>query len=231
MSHLHIPDGVLPPALWAAGLVLALLLLVITGRAGAVRSSRRIGFQGALGGLMLAVMSIPIPLFAMEYCITLAGPVGVLLGGAAGFQVAFVVSLILALLGQGGFTVVGLNALVIGAGMAAARPVYRLLAPRTGAAAAMALATAATQLVSGTLWFAVLAVAVRLRPDVPLIESHGSTRLVVFAGATVLLWGVAAAIEAAIAFGVGRFLERVRPDLLPDRAPRTALRPAPGDLA
>jgi cobalt/nickel transport system permease protein len=211
--------------------VLALLLLAVVGRVADVRSPRRIGFEGALGGLMLAVMSIPIPLFAMEYCITLAGPVGVLLGAAAGFQVAFVVSLILALLGQGGFTVVGLNALVMGAGVAVARPVYRALASRTSGALAMAGATAATQLVSGKLWFAVLAVAMRLRPGVPLIESHGGARLVLFAGASVALWGVAVLVESVIAYGVGRFLERVRPDLLRSVTQPPGRRPVAEEVA
>ena len=87
---------------------------------------------------MLAVMSIPIPLFAMEYCLTLGGPVGVLLGPAAAFQTVFVVSVILALLGQGGLTVVGLNALVLGAGAALARPVYLALRRRASAPAALA---------------------------------------------------------------------------------------------
>src|SRR5258708_3271670 len=108
MSHLHIPDGVLPPLLWGPGLALALALLLLAARATRGDAARSIAYQGSLGGLMLAVMCIPVPLVALEYCLTLAGPVGVLLGPAAGFQVVFVVCVILALLGQGGLTVVGL---------------------------------------------------------------------------------------------------------------------------
>src|SRR5262245_30547365 len=154
MAHLHIPDGVLPPALWGAGLALALLLLLLASRAMPRDGARNVAYQGALGGLMLAVMSIPIPIVAFEYCITLAGPVGVLLGPAAGYQVAFVVCVILALLGQGGITVVGLNALVMGATVAVARPAYDWFARGRSAPAALALATGVAQAAAGLCWFA-----------------------------------------------------------------------------
>ena len=49
---------------------------------------------------------------------------------AGAFQVSFVVTMILALMGQGGFTVIGLNTLVLGGGAALARPLYLALARR-----------------------------------------------------------------------------------------------------
>lgn len=224
MTHLHVPDGVLPLALWAPGLAAALLLLVP-----AVRATRRPGrptpgFQAALGGLMLAVMAIPVPLFAMEYCLTLGGPIGILLGPAAAFQAVFVVSVILALLGQGGLTVVGLNALVLGAGAAVARPLYLALRRRASAPAAMAGATALAQVLAGLIWFGLLALLLRLEPHAAPGDGHGhdhGPRVTALAGVTVALWALAIAIEAAVAWGIGRFLARVRPDLLPGpRGPR-----------
>jgi cobalt/nickel transport system permease protein len=89
----------------------------------------------------------------------------VLLGPASAFQLCFVVTLILALLGQGGFTVIGLNALVLGLSAVAARPVYRLLCRGLGAAGAMAAATAVSQLGATLLW-GLLALSVRLSPHV-----------------------------------------------------------------
>lgn len=222
MTHLHIPDGVLPVLLWAPGLALALLLLV-PGARRAPRGRRAApAFRAALGALMLAVMSIPIPLFAMEYCLTLGGPVGVLLGPAAAFQTVFVVSVILALLGQGGLTVVGLNALVLGAGAAVARPAFLALRSRLSAPAALAGATAFAQITAGLLWFALLALALRLDPDLAqggLADEHGhGIRVSLLAGVTFALWALAIAIESAVAYGVGRFVARVRPDLLPEPA-------------
>lgn len=228
MSHLHIPDGVLPPILWGPGLALAAALLLLAVRATRLESPRTIAYQGALGGLMLAVMSIPIPFVALEYCLTLAGPVGVLLGPAAGFQVAFVVCVILALLGQGGLTVVGLNALVLGAAVAVARPLYVRLAPGRSAAAALALATGAAQAVAGLCWFALLTLALKLSPGTPVGIGRGGVRIGLFAGVTIALWLVAIAAESAVAFGVGRFLARVRPDLLPAAPTRAPAVPAAG---
>jgi cobalt/nickel transport system permease protein len=227
MSHLHIPDGVLPPVLWGPGLLLAGALLLLAVRATRRESPRTIAYQGALGGLMLAVMSIPIPFVALEYCLTLAGPVGVLLGPAAGFQVAFVVCVILALLGQGGLTVVGLNALVLGASVAVARPFYVRLAAGRSAAAALALATGGAQVVAGLCWFALLALSLRLSPGAGLGIRHGGAQTGLFAGITIGLWLIAIVGESAVAFGIGRFVARVRPDLLPAAIPRAGavLRP------
>ena len=208
MTHLHIPDGVLPLALWGPGLLLALVVLAWSARAGRGGSRQRIAYQGALGALVLAVMAVEVPLGPLEYHLTLVGPVGVLLGPAGTFQVVFVASAILALLGHGGLTVVGLNALVLGAGGALARPVYRLLARRWSAAASMAGGTAATQVVSGALWLAVVGLGVRSGPT-------GTARLGLFAGLAFPLWLAGIVVESLVAAGIARFLARVRPDLLP----------------
>ena len=154
MSHLHIPDGVLPPLVWIAGLLLALIGVLVSAAFTRGVGPQRIAFQSALGGLMLAVMAIPVPITAFDYCMTLAGPVGILLGPASTFQVSFVVTVILALMGQGGFTVIGLNALVLGLGAMSARPIYGMLAGRMKRPHAVAIATAVSQLLSSALWIA-----------------------------------------------------------------------------
>lgn len=208
MSHLHIPDGVQPVHLWAPGLALALLLLALGARALRGTSPQRLAYQSALGALMLAAMVVELPLGPLDYHLTLVGPVGVLLGGAAVFQVVFVASAILALVGHGGLTVVGLNALVLGAGGALARPVYLACARRWRPAAALAAATAVTQIVSGALWLGVMAVAMR-------VQAVGEHRVHLVASIAFPLYLVGILIESVVAFGVGRFLARVRPDLLP----------------
>lgn len=213
MSHLHIPDGVLPPWLWASGVLLALLLLALSARAGGAPRGAEIAFRGALGGIVLLAMAIEIPLGPIEYHLSLVGPAGVLLGPAGAFQVMFVVCAILAFAGHGGFTVVGLNALVLGAGAALARPLYRVLALRCSPALSMALATTGSQAVSGLAWIAVVGVALRAEPA----ANHGS-RLAVMSAFALPLWAIGIAIETAVAYGLARFLARVRPDLLP--APR-----------
>lgn len=226
MSHLHIPDGILPPVLWVLGLVLTGLLLLVSSRVSRSAGPKQIAFQSALGGIMLAVMAIPVPITAFDYCMTLAGPVGVLLGAAPAFQVSFVVTLILALLGQGGFTVVGLNTLVLGLGAILARPVYLRVVRGLGPARAMAVATAVSQLFSTACWVALLLLSVRLTPDaagglevarelVEVWHRIGAALLI-----PILL--AAVALEALLGYGLAHFLDRVRPDLLPTASPAAA---------
>jgi len=208
MSHLHIPDGVLPVLLWAPGLGLALLLLALGARSLRGASPQRLAYQSALGALVLAAMVVELPLGPLDYHLTLVGPVGVLLGAASVYQVVFVASAILALVGHGGLTVVGLNALVLGAGGILARPVYLACAGRWRPPAALAAAAAVTQIVSGALWLAIMAVAMH-------VQSVGPHRVKLVAGVAFPLYLAGILIESVVAFGVGRFLTRVRPDLLP----------------
>ena len=211
MSHLHIPDGVLPVLLWAPGLGLALLLLVLGARVLRGASPQRLAYQSALGALVLAAMVVELPLGPLDYHLTLVGPVGVLLGGVSVFQVVFVANAILALVGHGGLTVVGLNALVLGAGGVLALPVYMMCVRRWGAPVALTVATAVTQIVSGALWLAVMATAMH-------IQAVGPHRVKLVAGVAFPLYLAGIVIESAVAFGIARFITRVRPDLLPGGA-------------
>ncbi|HEY6865911.1 MAG TPA: energy-coupling factor ABC transporter permease [Candidatus Eisenbacteria bacterium] len=216
--HLHIPDGVLPPQVWGPALVVALALLAWSARARSGETRRELAYQGALGALVLAAMALEVPLGPLEYHLTLLGPLGVLLGPAASFQVLFVVNAILAMLGHGGFTVVGLNALVLGAGSALARPLYSVFARRLAPGAALGASTALVQVVSGALWLAVVATALRGDFGIPGTPPPAG-RLGLVAGLTFPMWLVGIAAESLVAIGIGRFLARVRPDLLPGGRP------------
>ena len=209
MSHLHLPDGVLPLWIWSGSLALVLVLLGVTGRA---IDSRRVAYQGALAAMMLAAMAVP--LGPLDFHLSLVGPVGVLLGAAAGFQVVFVVSLILAFIGHGGLTAVGLNTLVLGLASATASLVYGAIARRFSPAPALAMATAAGQIVSGLLWFGVVTLALRA-PQHPASLGAHPPRFEVMSALLISLWMLGLLVESVVAFGVGRFLSRVHPGLLP----------------
>jgi len=211
--------------LWASGLVVALLLLARASHVSRTQSPQRIAYQGALGGLMLAAMAIP--LGPLDLHVTAIGPVGVLLGGAGAFQVVFVVSVILALMGHGGVTVIGLNALILGAGAVTAALAYRPLATRLTPAWAMAGGAALGQVVTGALWLAVVGFGIQLAAT-PVGHPHGvhaargllagTGRLQLFAAISFPWWIVGLLVETTIAFGLGRFLARVQPELLPGAA-------------
>lgn len=215
MSHLHIPDGVLPLAIWLPGLVAAVAILFLASWVLRDQPRSRAAYQGAVGALMLAAMAIELPLGPIDYHLSLVGPVGALLGAAAGYQVVFVVSAILALIGHGGLTVIGWNALVLGAGAAIARPLAGLLARRLGPAAGLAGATAVAQALSGGLWLAIVALGLKGGSRMDLFHEHGQGRFVLLAGLALPLWLLGIAVETLVAWGLGRFVARVRPDLLP----------------
>ena len=238
MSHLHIPDGVLPPLLWIAGLAICALALFFLTRetahghgahahAAHLAGPRAIALQSALGGIMLVVMAVPLPITLFDYCMTLAGPVGVLLGGAAAFQVCFIVTLILALMGQGGFTVIGLNTLVLGAGAALARPVYLRTLGALRPAGAMAAATAVSQLFSSLLWVGLLWLSVRMSPsmsgDQAVAHELRWLQGGILLGVLLPLLALAVGVESLLGYGLAGFLDRVRPDLLPRGADRASV--------
>jgi cobalt/nickel transport system permease protein len=116
LSHIHIPDGILPLWLVAAG-----WLLTIAGIAFSLRqlsgqdSRRRIPLVGAIAALMLVAMAAEI--VPIAYHVNLAVLAGILLGPWLAMPTALIVVTILALIGHGGVTVIGLNTIVIGAEM------------------------------------------------------------------------------------------------------------------
>lgn len=209
MSHLHLPDGLLPVWLWAPALGLVVALLAATGRS---VEPRRVAYQGSVGAMMLAAMAIP--LGPLDYHLSLTGPVGVLLGPAASLQVVFVVSVVLAFVGHGGLTVVGLNALVLGVAAATSHLAFAALSRRLSPPASLALASVVGQALSGLGWFGIVSLALFARHRPTSLEA-APPRLEVMGSVVIALWVVGVLVEAAVAYGVGRFLARVHPGLLP----------------
>lgn len=117
MSHIHIPDGVLPWWLWVPGWLLTFGLLALSSRFAVRGESRRaLPLIGAVSALVLVSMSSEV--VPIAYHINLTVIAGVLLGPWLGCISAFIVVLVLALLGHGGVTVAGINTLVIASEMA-----------------------------------------------------------------------------------------------------------------
>jgi cobalt/nickel transport system permease protein len=217
LTHLHIADGVLPTGLWLVGLVLAAGIVALVSFRHRHDRADRLTLLGALAAVMLAAMAVPIgPLGHLSF----APVVGILLGPGFGFLASALVNTILALLGHGGLTVVGLNACVLGAATASARPVYRLARMRFAPGPAAAMASVGSGLASvGALWV-VLALA-GLGPDalhsIPgEAEVHAAAestaRFVAFASP---FWALGLIAESVVSASVIGFLSRVRPELLP----------------
>lgn len=161
MSHIHIPDGVLPWWLWVPGWLLALGLVAVASRFAVRGESRRaVPIIGAVSALVLVSMSSEI--VPIAYHINLTVIAGVLLGPWLGVISAFIVVLVLALLGHGGITVAGINTLVIAAevalGWALVRGFTRLLGT-TRVRASAAIATVLTLAITTSMLVGVVALA------------------------------------------------------------------------
>lgn len=124
MSHIHIPDGVLPVWLWVSGYLVAAVLIAVLWRLGRKGiDTRRFALLGIFAALMMLVMSIEF----VVYHVNLSVVTCIILGPVLAIIAAFIVNLFLAFLGHGGITVVGLNVLVIAVEMLAGYGIFRLL--------------------------------------------------------------------------------------------------------
>lgn len=108
MSHIHIPDGVLPVWYWVAGYIVTFIMLgLILSQMKGPQFAKKLPVLGVIAAVILLAMSIEI--VPIAYHVNLMVLAGIILGPALGVLAAFSVNLILALIAHGGITVVGLN--------------------------------------------------------------------------------------------------------------------------
>ena len=153
MSHIHIPDGVLPVWLWGLGWVVALAAVTVAGLvAGRTDARRKVPLLGVIAAVMLVAMSSEIVPIAYHLNFTVAA--GILLGPVLSVIAAFIVQVVLAMLGHGGVTVIGLNALMVGTEMVVGWTLFHLfvrLFSRARAGLASGTATVLTLALTTTL--------------------------------------------------------------------------------
>src|SRR5512137_1703992 len=112
MSHIHLPDGVLPVWLWVSGYIAVILIWAILLR---FMEKDNLTKRLPLLGMMAAVMVLgaSVEILPIAYHVNLAVISGILLGPSLIFMATFIVNVILALFGHGGVTVIGLNTLIL----------------------------------------------------------------------------------------------------------------------
>jgi len=112
MSHIHLPDGVLPVWLWASGLIVTILAGMVLFR---FTKKEELPKRLPLLGMMAAAMVLgaSVEIVPIAYHVNLTVISGILLGPAFVFLATLVVNVILALFGHGGITVIGLNTLTL----------------------------------------------------------------------------------------------------------------------
>ena len=107
--HIEIPDGVLPPWLWIAGFVIVAVLLAVAIYF-AKKDERKMPLAALFAALSLIVMSVPL---GLPVHINLMVLVGIIVGPWWALVVSFIVNLLLASIGHGGVTIIGINTLLL----------------------------------------------------------------------------------------------------------------------
>ncbi len=219
MTHMHIPDGILPVWLWLSGFIVMSIILVFTlYRLRAMDVKKKIPLLGALTAAMLVGMSIPV---LPGYHINLSVISGILMGPSLGFVGAFLANLILAFMGHGGITVIGLNTLLLGSEAVLGHTFFSLFRKRLPVFWGAALATVLTLLITSSILIGFVAVAhidqsLMLHHDdeahAPGSTGHGSVST--FAILVFSIGIVGWIIEAAISGAVVKFISQVKPDLI-----------------
>ena len=215
---MHIPDGILPVGLWVLGLiVMALAVGFSLYRLRGMDMIKKIPLLGAVSAVMLVAMSLEIlPLF---YHINLSVVAGILLGPALGFLAAFIANLILALMGHGGITVIGLNTLLLGSEAVLGHTLFYLFKNQLPVFWRAVTATVLTLFMTTVALIGIVAVS-HIDPE---LISHGDEHVLINKGQVsvqtfaimVLSLGVIGwSIEAAITGAVVKFISQVKPDLL-----------------
>jgi len=161
MSHIHIPDGVLPTWLWVLGWAAALALVGVAVHMSRAEDLRRkVPLVGVVSAFVVVAMSSEI--VPIAYHMNLAVVAGVLLGPWLGIVAALIVQVILAAIGHGGVTVIGLNTLMTSTEMVLGGLLFNLfvlLLGRRRAALSGAFATVLTLALTTSLLVGLVALA------------------------------------------------------------------------
>jgi cobalt/nickel transport system permease protein len=222
MTHMHIPDGILPVWLWVSGfLAMAAVLAFCLYRLRGMDRKKKIPLLGAVSAVMLVAMSFfEVPLYHLNLSVV----AGILLGPSLGFLAAFIVNLMLALMGHGGITVMGLNTILLGTEAVLGHTLFFLLPARLPVFWRAATATVLALCVASLFLIAIVGVS---HIDVSLMEeghehgvasvvslSAGRGPLLTFAVTVLIVGFFGWIIEGAITGAIIRFIAQVKPDLL-----------------
>jgi cobalt/nickel transport system permease protein len=216
LTHIELPDGILPGLWVVAGLALTLGLAWLASRRVSADEARRMLPRLAVSGaLMLLAMSVPLGIIPAHA--NVSALVGILIGPWFGFIAALVANLILALVGHGGITVVGLNTLVVGLEVALGWAFFSHLRRRLPVAAAAGASTALALSLSFVVVLTFLG-SLGADPASILIEEGASeaARFGLQAPLAFLLtvFGIGTVIDTLLAGLAVGYIARVRPDLL-----------------
>ena len=113
MAHIHLPDGTFPIqwviAWWALTLTLLAIALVVSRRQ--TITVQRLSVAGLLTAASFAIFQVELP-FAGGVHMNFTPLIGILAGPALGSLIVFIVNILSATIGHGGWGMIGANTLV-----------------------------------------------------------------------------------------------------------------------
>jgi len=112
MSHIHLPDGVLPLWLCVLGYLIVSIYLFFAGKnLKKNNDNKKLALTGIFAALMMIAMSVEI--VPISYHINISALSGIVLGPILSPVAILVTNIFLAFMGHGGITVIGLNTIVM----------------------------------------------------------------------------------------------------------------------
>ncbi|MEA4883812.1 MAG: energy-coupling factor ABC transporter permease [Clostridia bacterium] len=232
MSHLHIPDGVLPLAWILLGFILTGLGLGVSVLSLARRDRARVVPRIAiLSAIMILAMGLPIPV--LNYHVNLTVLTGILAGPAEGFIAVFITNLFLALTAHGGITVLGLNTIVTGLEVVVGWALWRAFSRAIRRPFAAAAVTTILALAVSTTAMLGIVRASQVNPSLLLHHHHESEEAHIpenedladedhhdegsfstFAKVVYTAGAVGWVLEAVVVGSVTQFIAKARPEML-----------------
>jgi len=254
MSHIHIPDGVLPVWLWLSGWVVAALWVAVVCGIGRKQWDlrRKVPLVGICAALMVIAMTLEIA--PLDYHLNLSVITGIILGPVLAPLAALITETFLALIGHGGVTVIGLNTLVLSVEMIVGWALFKGLravfgrligSNRARTATAGVIATVLALILATSLTVGVVALATPTltaqrvahettaqRARQTASDSTDQLSLSTFIAVVAVLGPFGWAIEAGVTSVALVYLERLKPGLIEnsrrDKGPGTL---SPGGTA
>jgi cobalt/nickel transport system permease protein len=166
MSHIHIPDGVIPIYWWISAYILTFgIMFFLFKKVEQEDLRKKVPFTGVTAAVMLIFMTIPLGIVPLH--LSLAVFCGILVGPKLGFVAVFVVNIILALFGHGGITVVGINTLVIGSEVLVGFYAFRFISARLNKIVSSVLAVTLALFISTTFMVGVVGASVGFAEALP----------------------------------------------------------------
>ncbi len=209
MAHIHLPDGVFPIQWvlfwWLLALALLFAALVATRRHAI--ALQRLAVAGMLAAASFAIFQINIP-YAGGVHMNLTPLIGILAGPGLGSLIVFIVNVLSAAVGHGGWGLIGANTIINMSEVSVAFYVFKVTQDRLEMFTRGALAAIAGLLVGNAVFVLIILVS-----GIQGVQLSGVSLFIYIVQIPILNF-IVAVFEAIVTGFVVDYLSKVRPDLI-----------------